>query len=325
MITLKKQKDKDFTILNLTDIHLRNKSWLNGTHKMKIVTYIIKTVIERARPDLITVTGDISKPNNAIAYGHTAEFLDSFGIPWAVVWGNHDQEEGTDSLTEAENIFMNSKYCLYERGDVALGRGNYVIGIEEEGSPIEALIMMDTHYKANLPDENGVLQKVNAKITSDQISWYKEQIASLKAAGYKESSIFIHIPIFAYREAFDAALIKGLNPREITYKESFSPVFWNKGYKGSFGVVHDKITSYPVDDGVFDAILEEDHTKTVVCGHDHKNSFVITHKGVRFIYGIRSSGVSFPDKQTSGGTVIRIGSNGVNKVEHITVNEYPSN
>ena len=181
---------------------------------------------------------------------------------------------------------------------------------------------MDTHYKVEIPDENGTLQKASAKITETQISWYKNQVEYLKEAGYKESILFIHIPIFAYREAFEKALLKGLNPKEIKYKESHSPVFWNKGYEGSFGVVHDKISSHPIDDGVFDAILEENHTKTVICGHDHKNSLVTTYKGVRLAYGLRSSGVSFPDKQPSGGTVIKIGTDGVKEIEHIMIESY---
>ena len=234
MTVLKKQKDNDFIVLNFTDIHLRNKSWNNNTYKKNIVTYMMTTVIDRVKPDLITVTGDISRPHNPDAYKETAKFLDSFGIPWTVIWGNHDQEEGPDSLTEAEDIFLSSNNCLYEKGEPSLGHGNYVIGIEEDGNPIEALIMMDTHSKVDIIDENGVPEKANAKLTSTQVSWYKEQIRYLKDRGYKESSLFVHIPIFAYREAFESALLKGLNPREITYKESFSPVFWNKGYEGSF-------------------------------------------------------------------------------------------
>ena len=57
MITLKKSPDRDFLILNLTDPQLGNDEWDENHKNYKILTTTIRTLIERERPDLITVSG----------------------------------------------------------------------------------------------------------------------------------------------------------------------------------------------------------------------------------------------------------------------------
>ena len=320
MITLEKQKDKDFLVLNFTDIHLKDK-YLNTNNPRKVIPFhIINTLIREINPDLITVTGDITKSFQLESYRAVAEIFESYSIPWAVVWCNHDNEGGDEAVELVESEYLAREHFVYESGDRRLGHGNYVIGITEEGMPVEALIMVDTHSDMEYISDNGESQRVNARLTDEQISWYRKQVSELKSRGYNESSLLIHIPINAYLEAFDAALKSGVDPYEITYEDSFSSEYWNESYGGSFGVMHDKITSYPFDDGVFDAILEEGHTKTVLCGHDHKNSFVISHRGVRFVYSLRSGNSSYQRPQALGGTLIRISSDGVKSVEHLPVN-----
>ena len=83
--------------------------------------------------------------------------------------------------------------------------------------------------------------------------------------------------------------------------------------------MHDRITPCPFDDGMLESILQEGHTRTVLCGHDHKNSFVITYKGVRLAYSLRSGNSSYHRPQALGGTLLRIGSDGVKSVEHLPV------
>lgn len=319
MITLEKQKNKDFLVLNFTDIHLKDK-YLNTNNPRKVIPYhIIDTLVRDVKPDLITVTGDITKSFQYESYRTIADLFESYSIPWTVVWGNHDNEGGDESVEKVESEYLLREHFVYESGDRRLGHGNYVIGITEEGRPVQALIMMDTHSDMEYINNNGEVQRVNARLTDEQILWYRAQVSELKSMGYNESSLLIHIPINAYLEAFSAALKAGVDPYEIKYGDSFSPEIWNESYAGSFGVMHDRITSYPFDDGVFDAILEEDHTKTVLCGHDHKNSFVISHRGVRFAYSLRSGNSSYQRPQALGGTLIRLSSNGVKSVEHLPV------
>ena len=102
MITLKKSDSKDFVILNITDMQMNPSDWNEGDKAGQSVVHTISTLVDRVKPDLITVTGDIangyaefedSDPYNSIwnsVYRNFTDFMDSFRIPWAPVSGNHD-------------------------------------------------------------------------------------------------------------------------------------------------------------------------------------------------------------------------------------------
>ncbi|MBQ7507754.1 MAG: metallophosphoesterase, partial [Spirochaetales bacterium] len=88
VVNIEKDSSKDFVILNLTDIQL-------GTSAFQIefprIRTMISALVEKVRPDLITMTGDMSYGCGPAIYG-ICSFIDSFEIPWAPVYGNHDFE-----------------------------------------------------------------------------------------------------------------------------------------------------------------------------------------------------------------------------------------
>ena len=94
MKILKKNQNEYFVILNLTDTQLTNAEWDEGCEKRKILEYTVSKLINEIDPDLITVTGDLAWAGHDVAYDSLAELLDSYNIPWAPVWGNHDNQNG---------------------------------------------------------------------------------------------------------------------------------------------------------------------------------------------------------------------------------------
>ena len=103
---LKKSKNKDFLILNLTDPHLYNCA-LGDHPNPAILKYTISTLMERVHPDLITISGDIGWAGLAggdAAHRYFADFIDEFGVPWAPVWGNHDQPAGMEYLNADSDL-----------------------------------------------------------------------------------------------------------------------------------------------------------------------------------------------------------------------------
>ena len=127
MKILQKQKDRKFTILNLSDPQLSNAEWQEGREAGKLLRDTLAYLVERCKPDLITVSGDLAWAGELESYANLADLLDSYGIPWAPVFGNHDQQGGTEMLERQADILMSRKNCLLEKGDPALGCGNYVI------------------------------------------------------------------------------------------------------------------------------------------------------------------------------------------------------
>ena len=69
-------------------------SWARGNIDKNCFNYIAE-LIENERPDLILLTGDIvygEFDDSGIIWTRIIDFMDSFGIPWAPIFGNHDNE-----------------------------------------------------------------------------------------------------------------------------------------------------------------------------------------------------------------------------------------
>ena len=156
-----------------------------------------------------------------------------------------------------------------------------------------------------------------AKLIPEQLEWYRAQIAASTARGCKESTIFLHIPIYAFNDAYSAAM------KDPEYKpyiaESYGKSIWNEGYTDSFGVKYEKICSHPEDDGVFDTVCELGHTKNIIAGHEHINNFSIPYRGVRLTYALKTGSGCYWNRELNGGTVIKVGSAGVSDIFHVYV------
>lgn len=325
MFTLKKIPDRDFLVLNISDPQLGDNEWEEGSKEKSILEYTVKTLVEKTSPDLITVSGDLAWAGHFEAYRKLTELLDSCGIPWAPVFGNHDIQGGQEKLRQAAKILKAGKHCLFEEGDPTLGCGNYVIRIEQDGRFIHGLIMMDSHDRKEYTGEDGKTVLEWADIETSQFPWYREQIGMLKDAGAKESTLIMHIPLYTYREAAKAAFVPGVDPKTLAPDCTFKDGCFNKGFEGAFGTMYEGIASYPADNGFFDLIEECAHTKTVLAGHDHVNNFSIPYRGVRLIYALKTGPGCYWNKKMNGGTLMQIDENGKLTAEHIYVDPDKAN
>ena len=316
MITLKKNPKKDFIILNITDPQLGDPEWEDGHINRQILEYTVRTLIERTKPDLITISGDLAWAGYNHAYTMLAEFIEQFQIPWSPVWGNHDNQNGAEYIDEIATRYLTYPHCLYEKGDPALGNGNYIIKIEENGAPVEVLFMMDSHDKDDYTDENGETRKEWAKLSPAQIEWLKEQSATLKAQGCKDATLILHIPIHAYRTASLAAFKPDFTLNEITVAQADGAECWQNGYTDSIGVQHENISSYPADDGVFQTIKEGGFINHILAGHDHVNDWIIRYDGVTMIFALKTGAGCYWEQALNGGTVFTVSQDGVSSVRH---------
>lgn len=316
MISLQKKPGKDFIILNLSDPQLSNEEWEEGHKKRAILTHTVNELVNAVDPDLITITGDLAWAGHDEAYDALANFLDSFGKPWAPVWGNHDNQGGAEAVDAVATRYLTHPLCVYEKGDPSLGNGNYVIAIEEEGKVVEGIIMMDTHDRMPYISEDGTESRKWAKLIPEQLGWYRGQIEMLQNLDCHDTTVMLHIPIYAYNQAWDAAANPALDPESVKPENSADPANWNDGYKDSFGVKREGVSSYPEDEGMLDLICELGSTKHVVCGHDHVNNYVIKYRGVKLIFSLKAGAGCYWSSSLNGGTVLRITENGVADVYH---------
>ncbi len=318
MISLQKNPERDFIVLNLSDPHL-DKGYLEQGHKdCRFLFQTIDRLITEAKPDLITISGDFGygdRPEYLTTCRYFGDFLENYQIPWAIVWGNHDNQGGNEIIQKTAEVLRECPHFLYETGDEELGHGNYVISIEENGKVVEAIMMMDTHDR--LPRAEGSTFDVWSMLMPPQLAWYEQQIGLLRDAGCENSVLITHIPIYAYHQAFEAAFRQDLDYKKVTVAEGYHSECWNEGYKDSFGIRHEEICSCPEDEGAFDVIQRLHHTKVTLCGHDHSNCFVINYKGVRLAYSLKTGRGGYYDKHMNGGTLLKIHSDGTVDIQHL--------
>lgn len=314
MIRINKLKE-DFVVLNITDLQVSDNDWENSTENLKIFINTLNKLISKTNPDLITVSGDLSYAGQYKSYECIAQLLDSYKIPWAPVWGNHDNQGGVDVVNKQVEILKESPYLVYEEGNPDIGNGNYTIAICENDVIVYGIIMMDSHDRMEYVDESGDKSLKWAHLYPNQLNWYKEQI---KLIGGAKSMLITHIPIYAYNRAIEAAWNKEYDRKSISPTDSANEKYWNDGYKTSFGVCHEAICSYPSDEGMFDVIKELGSTDTVLVGHDHVNNFVISFNDINLAYGLKTGAGCYWDPKLSGGTVVRISKRST-EIEHIYV------
>ena len=316
-----KKSGKDFTVLNLTDPQLDRNDWEGGSNAVAILKYTLDELTERLHPDLITVSGDISNAADPLDFSCFGDLIDRYGIPWAPIWGNHDNQAGEGPVEKGSADYLSRPLCLYEKGDPALGKGNYVIAIEDEasGKTVEGLILFDSHNMIEYYDADGSFCQLWAKLIPEQLDWYAGQIAALEAIGCHDTTVIMHIPHYGFRQAWKAAWNGQTDPKSLSFADSFDPVLWRDGYKGSLGVKRRSICCYEKDDGVLDLFERLGSTHHVIAGHDHTNNFMINYRGIRHIYALKTGiGRSFAADLT-GGTVLTVGENGIKSVRHEVV------
>lgn len=296
-VILKKEKDKDFVILNITDTHFADYDFRAFT--AFDVEAKIKALVASVKPDLITVSGDIVCTDSTVyAIKRITDLFESFGIPWAPMFGNHDNEGNCDKNFLAD-IMMSAPNCIMKKGDPEIGVGNYVINIAEENEDgsdriVETLIIMDCRAD-------------NRQKQIEWVDWVCNSTNSITAKS-SEISVFTHIPLAEYQYAYDAAWDSENN----CWKEEFN----------AYGECNERIcydngpNDIPALDGLFSLMKNHETVKYVFCGHEHLNNFSIEYEGIRLTYCLKIGIASGSKFMFSGGTEIRIDNNGINRIMH---------
>ena len=269
--------DKDFRILQLTDLHLGFGFLSRG--KDRLAMDAVKTIIEKSKPDLIVLTGDSIFPflpksgtlnNRKQAYKLT-EFMDSFEIPYTTVFGNHDCEMGSVcNKEELAEIFKKGKYCIFAEGRKNLtGVGNFLIElIDNSDKVLLSLVMLDS----NMYGEDGWFFGGFDRIRDDQADWCMERLSALKQANPEMNAMaFFHMPPREFKEAYEKMK---LGDKDVIYRHGSvaekDEYFGISRFEGTF----------------FDKAVENGVIKWMFCGHDHLNTLSLIYKGIQLTYGM---------------------------------------
>lgn len=316
----------DFRILQLSDIHLGEKD--NADEHFKILT---KTFND-ADADFVILNGDFLTYANKRVAKQLFDFIDSFNIPWACAFGNHDEQclFSIDWLTDYLNNYGSNCVFLDLKDDDVFGSSNFVINLMDNNSIHDQIILMDSnrYYFGNYIGYD--------YIKPSQIEWYERVVNDSKSINGStvNSLLFMHIPVPEFNDAWHEAggedaqnAIKqqggfrdensktGLE-KHINYSE-YTSQFGKNGTVFEYGFSNPDSSAPKYNSGLFDKIVDLGSTKAIIVSHDHTYNSRILYKGVYLCYGINSTDRVIKDDNMIGGQVIVIHDDHSLSFEHI--------
>ena len=276
------------------------KKW-NPKNIKEILFDDIDRLVAETKPELIIVTGDITygefddTGKSLLAF---IEKMESYNVPWAPVWGNHDNEciLGVDWQCKQ---FETAKNCLFKKGSTD-GCSNYIIGIQnEKGELLRLVYMMDTNGCGNA-SELSLKQGVNPKVgfTVAQARWMRETYQEISRLHKKNVPTFVcfHIEIIDF--------LRILEEKGYYAAENFTPV--NISLNGEdFGSIHEAMWAGETPIEMLPT-LQTIHTDGTFFGHSHINDASIVGNGIRWTFGLKTGTYDYHQKEKLGGTLITL-------------------
>ncbi|KAK7398301.1 Phosphatase dcr2 [Neonectria punicea] len=252
-----------FKILQIGDLHLSTgvgkcreavpDSYNGGTCEADPRTLdFVNRILDDEKPDFVVLSGDQvngdTAPDAPTAIYKWAALLVERKIPYAAIFGNHDDEKTMSR--EAQMALMESlPYSLSAAGPADIdGVGNYYVEILARGKSDHSALTIyffDTHaYSSDERKYPGY-----DWVKPNQIEWFKKTATGLKAnhqqyTHHHMDIAFIHIPMTEYADSSLSRLGQ-----------------WTEG-----------VTAPVFNSGFRDALVEQ-NILMVSAGHDHCNDY----------------------------------------------------
>lgn len=318
---------QNLRILQLTDTQIIDSSQMRTPNRLnpieiaewapkntdQICYNVIRESIEKTKPHLIIFTGDLiygEFDDNGTNFRSIVSFLDSFKIPWAPVFGNHDNETVLGVGWQCEQL-EKAKYCLFKRGNT-VGNGNYTVTFKHDSKPFRRLFMLDSNCMAGISEQ--------------QVNWMENALKDFSLKDGESVPFFtcFHVPCFNFS---DAAVRAGYQP---TFDTAEKIYYYNIGVD-TLSKNMDFGSKLDVLGGKFHIGKQDEHF-TYVCkkygcdgmfaGHCHNINTSIFHNGIRYTHGLKSSFYDYFAEDCVGSTLITLTGfrHGEFKVEHIYTN-----
>ena len=314
--------DRPIKILQLTDTQIidaaqertpdrlgasSDAAW--ATDQMdKVLFDCLRATVEEAKPDLIIMTGDNvygEFDDAGTSYTKLVEVMESLQIPWAPVYGNHDNESRMG--VEWQNALLaDATYCLFvPRHDIG-GNGNYSIGVAKNGELQRVVYMMDTNY-CNASEESADLIKKSLGFTNEQKAWILnlglrvntvagKTIPSIVGYHVQNHEVWLGAIAAGYEDGLaDLATIQYTLGKNV------------EAQPGDSGFKRERHNGYK-EEGWLE-ILQTIGADGTFFGHQHVNSLSVMYGGIRWTYGLKT-GAYDASPAEQGGTLITLSDDG---------------
>ena len=311
----KERTGRDVRVLQLTDMQIIDSlqrrtpdriradeiaAWLPENYDSLCGNHI-RSLVAQSRPDLIIITGDIvygSFDDNGTGMKYMCKLLDSFAIPWAPVFGNHDNESKMGVGWQCEQL-EKCRYCLFKRGEVS-GNGNYTVGIAVGDELIRVIHMLDSNGCKQSEDPSVVRQ---SGLYPDQLQLIAENTGKIRKAQQKEIPAFMafHIPVDCFGEAQYA---KGYRTND---EDNFILGVTKEAKNGDFGFSLDRFIPRSIKtDGTFIPFVKALNVDGIFVGHEHSVCTSICYEDIVWTFGLKTGQYDFHIPYQMGGTLITL-------------------
>lgn len=258
---LKFNSDSTFKIVQFTDIH-----WQSGNPASLEAERCMRAVLDAEKPDLVVYTGDLAYAAPAKeAVERALRPTVERGLPFAVTWGNHDDEFDA-TREELFAVVASQPGNLTDSVAGLSGVTNCVIPIAGSRSDsVAALIyVIDSNGYSTLDAAKGY-----SGIQPDQIEWYRSE-----SKAYAEDNGGQPLPALAFFHV-------PLNEVNIAVTDESSIMS---------GTRRERACSPSVNSGMFAEILRCGDIMATFFGHDHINDYAVARQGILLAYGRYTGG-----------------------------------
>ena len=260
---LKFNANHKFKIVQFTDIH-----WKYGNPASDEAGERMAEVLDVEKPDLVVFTGDVifAKPARE-GLDKALEATISRGIPFAVTWGNHDDEQDLSRKELSEHIATKAGNLTSTVEGIS-GVTNYTLSVKSTDGKRDAAVLYIFDSNSYSP-----FKKVKGYdwIKHDQVEWYRQTSKAFTAANDGKplpALAFFHIPLPEFHEA----------------AQNESAYF--------VGTRKEKACAPEINTGLAAAMLEAGDVMGVFVGHDHVNDYVVDWRGILLGYGRFTGGAT---------------------------------
>lgn len=266
-----------FKIVQFTDVH-----YIYEDPRSAVAIERINEVLDVEKPDLVIFTGDVIYGKPAEAGMRTVlNLVSKRKIPFAVTFGNHDNEQGL-SREELFKIIQTIPHNLTATTKGISGVTNYILPLKSsDGSrDTEILYLLDSHSYSRIDGIGGY-----DYIDFDQIQWYRENSKKFTEANGGSpvpSLAFFHIALPEFNQA----------------ASSETAVL--------FGIRKEKACAPWLNSGLFASMKEMGDVEGVFVGHDHDDDYAVMWHGVLLAYGRYTGGDTVYNNLPNGARVIEL-------------------
>ncbi|WP_432523088.1 metallophosphoesterase family protein [Kineococcus sp. SYSU DK006] len=250
---------------------------------------LVERTLDQERPDFVVVNGDVVNGDMTTAqqvrqaYNHVVLPMEERRIPWAITFGNHDEDSaGATGMTEPRirEFLAGYRHNVGSTARGVSGDSNQVLtvrGSRGRGTAFALWLLDSGRYSPETVGGQPVEEYTYETIHADQVAWYREQSIALqrRAGAPVPGLMFFHIPLWEHRHAWFGS------PTEWTEESHARAVVKHR----IVGERNEREYTAQFNPGLFLAALERGDVKGIFCGHDHVNTYVADYFGIQLGYG----------------------------------------